>query len=80
MKIEHEEKVELWESTSKTDAEKAGEKPCMVVEVKKFGSLVAVVINEKYVRVSAAHEDAGGSAKYGPVKKAELWNVSGTTT
>ncbi|TGO58280.1 hypothetical protein BOTNAR_0184g00130 [Botryotinia narcissicola] len=79
VEIEHEEKVELWEPASKTDAEKAEEKSCVVVEIEIFGPLVSVIMNEEYVRVSAAHEDAGCSARYGPVKKAELWNVSGTT-
>ncbi|TGO40635.1 hypothetical protein BHYA_0034g00550 [Botrytis hyacinthi] len=80
VEIKHEENVELWEPASKTDAEKAEEKACMVVEVRKFGSLVSVIMNEEYVRVSGAHEDAGCSANYGPVKKTELWKVSGTTT
>ncbi|KAF5877092.1 uncharacterized protein Bfra_001453 [Botrytis fragariae] len=80
VEIKHEENVELWAPASKSDAEKEEDKRCMVVEIKKFRSLVSVVMNEKYVRVSAAHKDADGSAKYGPVKKAELWNVSGTTT
>ncbi|TGO73447.1 hypothetical protein BELL_0360g00040 [Botrytis elliptica] len=77
--IEHEKNVELWQPVSKSDTEETDDKPCMVVEVDRSGSLVSVVMNEKYVRVSMRHKDASCPAKNGPVEKAELWNVSGTT-
>ncbi|TEY70238.1 hypothetical protein BOTCAL_0109g00190 [Botryotinia calthae] len=71
--IKHEEKVELAEDPSRSDAEKAGDEKCMVVNIVNFGSAVSVVMNKKYVRVSAAHEVAARPGKYGPVKSAELW-------
>lgn len=75
--IEHEGKVELGEVPSMSDAERAKAKKCMVVNINHFGSIVSVVLNEKYVRVSAAHEDASRPGRYGPVQKAELWKDPG---
>ncbi|CCD44473.1 hypothetical protein BofuT4_P053740.1 [Botrytis cinerea T4] len=76
-KIKHEGKVEMGEDPSRSDAERAEDKKCMVVNINHFGSVVSVVLNEKYVRVSAAHEDASRPGRYEPVQKAELWKAPG---
>ncbi|KAK8906658.1 hypothetical protein QC760_005238 [Botrytis cinerea] len=76
-KIEHEGKVEMGKDPSRSDAEIAEDKKCMVVNINHFGSVVSVVLNEKYVRVSAAHEDASRPGRYEPVQKAELWKAPG---